>query len=797
MREKKKINQQWLFHYGEIGMPKKTAKKAHALGGLTAPLKEEKGESVAYGAGGEHFLKLIAQGDEIQGLKNLAGTDLDSGIDQNWQTITIPHDWKISQSYKQAPELLMSGSKEDGVGYYRKTFSLNDELMNQKRVILHFDGVMRSADVWLNGAYLGQNTSGYTSFSYDISEVARYGNEGVNVLLVRVDTTTGAEGWWYEGAGIYRDVWLEFVPLIAFDRENAYVYTQELQETQAVMGAEVCIENYSQKIVEVSPVIRINEQLITLGKQTLQPFEKRILKETFIFPAPIPWSPENPHLYEAVFQMETDECRKSFGIRTFAYDSQGFYLNGNLYELRGVCEHQDFAGVGVALNQDIVDYKIKTMKEMGVNAWRSAHHFASEELMEACDRFGILLMNENRLLESTPWRIADLEKMVRKSRMHASIAFWSVANEEVIGNTNLGSRIAHKLVRCIKQNNYECLVVSAELLNPDGIVNESYLANYDVLGVNYPEADAMGPGAIKIKEQYPELAIMSTESASYFSTRGIYKDNEENCQCSNFGSLFSMILPGKRQPGDPGAGGTATPEKVLNYLTKHQYMGGVFLWTAFDYYGEPSPFGWPAISSQFGIADLCGFPKDYYYYYQANWKKEPVLHILPHWNEEGLEINTDGMIAVRVFSNADEVEIFVNGISFGKKIVVSCIANWEIPYQAGELKAVAYDGNQLITEAKHQTSSTIHAIRSKRIFEGKEYSLFALEAVDDHQRFVPTANNQVTISVENGEIVGLANGNPTNQAAYSLDRVRLFQGKALAIVRTSEASVQIKGIIQK
>ena len=318
-----------------------------------------------------------------------------------------------------------------------------------------------------------------------------------------------------------------------------------------------------------------------------------------------------------------------------------------------------------------------------------------------------------------------------------------------------------------------------------------------MLGVNYPEADAMGPGAIKIKEQYPELAIMSTESASYFSTRGIYKDNEENCQCSNLGSLFSMILPGKRQPGDPGAGGTATPEKVLNYLTKHQYMGGVFLWTAFDYYGEPSPFGWPAISSQFGIADLCGFPKDYYYYYQANWKKEPVLHILPHWNEEGLEINTDRMIAVRVFSNADEVEIFVNGISFGKKIIIGCIANWEIPYQAGELKAVAYDGNQLITEAKHQTSSTIHAIRSKRIFEGKEYSLFALEAVDDHQRFVPTANNQVTISVENGEIVGLANGNPTNQAAYSLDHVRLFQGKALAIVRTSEASVQIKGIIQK
>lgn len=796
MREKKKINQHWQFHYGEVGIPKRTAKKAHALGGLTAPLAGETGAAVTYGAGGEHFLKLIAQGDILQGLKNLAGTDFTSGLDENWQTITLPHDWKVRQPFKQDPELLMSGSKEEGIGYYRKTFQLASSLLNTSRVVLHFEGVMRSAEVWLNGAYLGKNDSGYTSFSFNVTEMAKYGEEGTNVLLVRVDTTTGPEGWWYEGAGIYRDVWVEYLPLVSFDYDSVYIYTKEIQEKQALLGAELLVENESADTVTVSPVIKINDQVIQLGIQTLAPYEKRLLKETFQLPEPSLWTPENPHLYEAVFQMETDECRKSFGIRTFHYDTAGFYLNGKTYELRGVCEHQDFAGVGVALNQDIVDYKIKTMKEMGVNAWRSAHHFASEELLTACDRFGILLMNENRLLESTPWRIADLEKMVKKSRMHASLAFWSVANEEVIGNTTMGSRIAKKLVHCIKSNNYESLVVSAELLNPAGLVNEEYLANYDVLGVNYPEADVMGPGATKIKEKHPDLPMMSTESASYFSTRGVYKDDEEKCQCSNFGSLFSMVLPGKRRPEDPGAGGTAKPEKVMRYLAEHQYMGGVFLWTAFDYYGEPSPFSWPAISSQFGIADLCGFPKDYYYYYQAFWRKEPVLHVMPHWNRQGLERTADEQVAIRVFSNVSEVEIFVNGKSYGRKPVKDCRADWEVSYEEGTLTAIAYEQDERISEVSRETSGTIQAVRCERIFAGKEYSLYQLEGIDEQQRVVPTADNNLSICVENGEVVGLANGDPINQAAYSLESIRLFQGKALAIVRSGEKDSQIRAILQ-
>lgn len=211
---------------------------------------------MTYGAGGEHFLKLIAQGDILQGLKNLAGTDFTSGLDENWQTITLPHDWKVRQPFKQDPELLMSGSKEEGIGYYRKTFQLASSLLNTSRVVLHFEGVMRSAEVWLNGAYLGKNDSGYTSFSFNVTEMAKYGEEGTNVLLVRVDTTTGPEGWWYEGAGIYRDVWVEYLPLVSFDYDSVYIYTKEIQEKQALLGAELLVENESADTVTVSPVIK-------------------------------------------------------------------------------------------------------------------------------------------------------------------------------------------------------------------------------------------------------------------------------------------------------------------------------------------------------------------------------------------------------------------------------------------------------------------------------------------------------------------------------------------------------------
>lgn len=783
MTKKELLNKNWLFHYGELErQPLKTTKKAVSLGGPTAPLANENGSRLPISAGGNHFLKLIAQGNAEQGLLNLAGTDLTDKLSDNWEEIDLPHDWNRKVPYVNQPEKLMSGSKPDAVGYYRKTFKLSASELNKTKTILHFDGVMRMADVWFNGVYLGHNNSGYNSFSFDITEMARYGEEGDNVILVRADTTTGAEGWWYEGAGIYRSVWLEHRPLVSIVSDDCYIYTKSLDNGNAILGIELSVKNDTDKSQTIAPTVSLDgKKVAQFNEIEISSYQKYNFEKTIEISNPKLWTPENPYCYSANFEIKTDKIQKKFGIHTFAYTTDGFFLNGQSYQLHGICEHQDFVGVGTAMNQDIVNYKVKVMKDMGVNAWRSTHHFASEELLNACDRLGIILINENRLLESSPWRVNDLRQMVLRDRMHPSIGFWSISNEELIGNTPLGSRIAQKLTRTIKQYDYEHLIIGAELLTPEGIIDENYVKNLDVLGVNYPEAGVMGSGAKLIHKKYPKLPMMSTENASYFSTRGIYKDNEEKKQCNNFGSYFSMVLPGVRKPGDPGVGGTAHPETVMSYLKDNPYMGGVFLWTGFDYYGEPSPFNWPAISSQFGIADLCGFPKDYYYYYQAHWTKKPMIHVMPSWNKDQLNLDKQGQVEIRTFSNTEKVELFVNDHSYGKKDLVDCTANWTIPYESGELKVVGYQKDEIVAQDSRFSNSKTKQVLAQKVYEGETTTLVALKAIDENGKFVENANETVNLDVSEGKIVGIGNGNPIDQNMDN-EKVSLFNGLALVIV---------------
>ncbi|MEE6716682.1 glycoside hydrolase family 2 TIM barrel-domain containing protein [Schleiferilactobacillus harbinensis] len=784
MRERIMLNDDWIFHYGELQKPNITVKKANGLGGMTAPLPEE-GDRLPISAGGDHFLKLIAQGNTQTGLHNLAGTDLANSLPGKWQTVTLPHDWKAELPYVDDPALLMSGSKEDGIGYYRRTFALPQSASAQ-RTILHFGGIMRMADIWLNGAFLGHNTSGYTEIDFDISEIAHFGDTR-NVLLVRVDTTTGAEGWWYEGAGIYREAWLEVTPVLHIDADEAYVYTQSLQDTTAQVGIAVAITNDGDTAQTVSPVVTIGNDAVTFTEQLIAAGETAAFRASRLLTNVIPWTPENPHMLDVAFSTGTDHIVKQLGIHTFAYTDQGFFLNGQHYRLNGVCEHQDFAGVGTALSQDIVDYKVHLLKQMGVNAWRSAHHFASEELLNACDRYGILLINENRILEATPWRLTDLKKMVKRQRMHPSIAFWSLANEELTGNTSYGARNLKRLVKIVKQLDHESLTVSAELLNPAGTVNEDYLKNVDVLGVNYPEAGVMGDGALNIRRSYPQQPIMSTENGSYFETRGSYRDNAAKCQANTMGSQYSMVLPGKRTPGEPGVGGTATPEQALAFAKAHPEFGGVFLWTAFDYSGEPSPFGWPGIGSQFGLLDTCGFPKGYYYFFQAAWTTTPMVHVMPHWNQKGLDIAEDGTVSVRTFSNGDMVELFINGHSAGRQPVEDYRCDWRVVYAPGVLKAVAYRNGKIIAEDQQETAGGSATLRVSSHFAGKNQTLYQIQALDDQSRSVPLANDQIQIQAVNGNVIGLGNGDPADTSPASLETIHLFNGQALVIATRGSA----------
>ncbi len=783
MNESISLNYNWKFHFGEIQKPKLLAKKSYAFGGLTAPLENETGNILPIGPGGNHFLNLISNGDPDKGLQNLAGTDFIKSLDKTWQSINIPDDWKRREPYRNDPNTLMTGSKLDGIAYYRKTFKLSTTSPEDKEYLLHFDGIMGSSDIWVNGCYLGHNDSGYVDIDFDISPIIRFAADGENVILVRNDTTTGSEGWWYEGAGIYKNVWIEVRDLIHLESNEFYFRTVETNEQNAKMKVSFAVKNDLNHPVSVTPKLKINQLIqIDFETVTIQSHSVKQFNKIFKIKSPKLWSPEHPNLYQARLEIEGDFLEQTFGIKTVSYDVNGFHLNGKPYLLKGVCEHQDFGGVGVALNQDIIDFKVKRLKEMGANALRSTHHLASEELLNACDRLGIILIDENRLLEATPWRLRNLTKMVKKSRSHVSIAFWSIANEEIVGNTEYGCRSVKKITEIIRNLSPDTLLISAELLNPEGKVNDDYIKYFDILGVNYPEAGVMGEGAELIHQSHPNLPMMCTENASYFSTRGIYKDDAENCHTNNFGSLYSMVLPGKRKPGDPGVGGTARPETVMSYLHEHRYMGGVFLWTAFDYYGEPSPFGWPGISSQFGIMDLGGLPKDYFYYYQAQWQNQPVLHLMPSWNKTDLTIEND-LTKVRVFSNLDEVELFINHKSLGKKAVKNYECNWQVEYEPGELLAKGYVNDKVVLEDKKETSGKISKVNTNILYRGKNYTLFELKAIDEQNNFVPDDNSSLQIKVDNGQIIGLTNGNPSDISEYSLSKIKLFSGKTVVIVK--------------
>lgn len=790
LRKKRNFNQGWQFYLGEVGPIKKTVTKAGSIGGFTATLKDEK--KVEVGPGGEHFLKLIAQGDQEKGLQILAGTVLDAQLDENWQDVTLPHDWKATLPYVNRPELLMAGSKVDGVGYYRKAFEWTEEYQENQRIFLHFDGLMRMSDVWLNGCYLGQHISGYSAFELDITDFLKYQNEGENVLLVRLDTTTGSEGWWYDGAGIYRDVWVIHRPKLQISDQESYLSTLEIAENQAKIAYQLGVDNQEQLPQDCTVRLYFGNQEVACHPVCLASFEQRMIKGEFIYANPQLWSVSNPFLYDIKITLSVGEkvldcVAFRYGIRTIAYLQDGFYLNHEHLELRGVCEHQDFGGIGVALPKDLLRYKLQRMKEMGVNAYRSSHHFASPDLLDLCDELGMIVMNENRLLETSEWRVKDLVQEITTTRNHPSLCFWSLGNEEVIGSTRLARRMVQNLIPRLKQLTKSALFVSAELLNPEGKMDLAYLEAFDVIGINYPESAVMGDSLKNMQQRYPQLKFMSTESASYFSTRGIYRDDATKAQCSNLGSAYSMIFPGERPLGEPGRGGTSTPENTLDFLAKHPELGGVFLWTAFDYCGEPSPFTYPAVSSQFGICDLAGIPKDYYYYYQAHWTTNPVLHIASHWNQEGLTIEEDHCVEIRVFTNCQTAQLWVNDQYYEAKSVVDGIVSWRVPFKEGEIKVIGHTkDNQTVVDRRFTHLYSLASVARKIIFESSKYRLIQLVALDENNKEMHHYFGEIPADILK-EIPGkVISGNPYFEQKNGMDSTQFFAGSCVILQRVTE-----------
>ncbi len=687
--------------------------------------------------------------------------------DRAWRKLDLPHDWAVEQpfsstaSFSHGFKAIGRNFPEASVGWYRKNFSIPQSDLG-KRISIIFDGVFRNSMVWVNGHYLGTEQSGYNSFQYDITDVLNYG--GNNVISVRVDATM-EEGWFYEGAGIYRHVWLNKTLPVHVENNGVFV-TSAIKEKDAVVTAKTAIINEGKESTYVDVVQAIVDaagKTVAQNKVTnvwLAPFERKEINTILSVALAKRWSLETPYLYKlntsisaASMQFDSrdipeyDKVETSFGIRTIKFDAkEGFFLNGKAVKLKGTNNHQDHAGVGTAMPDELIYWRIKQLKEMGCNAYRCSHNPPAPELLDACDKLGLLVLDENRLMRSTADGLNDFKKMIVRDRNHPSIIAWSVGNEEwAIENNITGERIANTLQNFAK---------SLDSTRPttagiSGGFNSGISSVLEVMGYNY-----LGNGDIDAHhKRHPHQPAMGTEEGSTFATRGIYATDDQKHYRAAYdqkprASFYSI-------------------EEGWKFYASRPWLAGIFLWTGFDYRGEPTPYQWPSVTSYFGMMDLCGFAKDNVYYLKSWWTNEPTLHILPHWNFAKDSIGKP--IDVWVYSNCDEVELLLNKKTLGrKKMELYSHLEWKVNYSPGTLEAVGYkQGNKILSDIVQTTGDALSlkltAHKSTLTANNTDLAVITVESLDKNNLHVPDANNEISFSIEGpAKIIGVGNGNPTS-----------------------------------
>ena len=699
--------------------------------------------------------------------------------DSDWQAIDLPHDWAVALPFEQGKFLPERGAKPVGrdypgtsIGWYRREFSLWPGDAG-KRITLLFDGVFRHAMVLVNGIYMGQTESGYPPYSFDVTDVVK--TDGPNTLLVRVDATLG-EGWFYEGAGIYRHVWLMKTGPVYLGEWSAVVRTA-MEGPSARLALECEAVNRTDADAMCGFAVKVLDAegaVVASGaspKRKVAPGETATLETTALLKDAKLWSVEEPNLYRAVFSLlqdgtAADDDTVTFGVRTIRFDAdQGFFLNGNPVKIKGTCNHQDHAGVGLALPDRLQYFRLERLKEMGSNACRTSHNPPTPEFLEACDAVGMMAMVETRMMASCPEGLSQLSKMVRRFRNHPSVVIWSLGNEEPLQGTPTGRNMVstmHNLAKKLDPTR-PCTVA---MNNSWG---EGISAVLDVQGCNY--------NLSKIDDfhrKFPKQPMIGTETASTVSTRGIY----QNDPMRGYVSAYDVNSP-------PWA---ERAEEWWSFYADRPFLSGGFVWTGFDYRGEPTPYGWPCISSHFGVIDTCGFPKDMYYYYQTWWSGKPVLHLFPHWNWRGREGQE---IDVWCYSNLDSVELLLNGKSLGTQTVKknSHVA-WKVPYKEGVIEARARkDGQVVMTEKRETTGKAaalmLHPDRAKIAADGRDVSVVRVEVVDAQGRIVPTADNLVEFAIEGpGRVIGVGNGDPSCHEPDKASKRSAFNGLCVAIVQS-------------
>lgn len=723
------------------------------------------------------------------------GTAIDPKFnDKDWRSIDLPHDWAVELPFEDSPnfDVMAHGYKpvgglypQNSVGWYRKSFLINSPDSGQ-RFAIQFDGIFRDAMVWVNGFYLGTNKSGYIGVNYDITDYINFGKD--NVVVVRVDATQ-YEGWFYEGAGIYRHVWLQQYNNLHVAQNGVFVHTN-VKGNSATINVETTIDN--QTLVPASGTIQtlvLDRNGRKIAQSAEQPLslalnEKRTANQQLSIKSPRLWTLDDPYQYRVISILKSgnsvlDRVTTKFGVRTVVINAaNGLFLNGKNIKIKGVNCHQDHAGVGSALPDYLQYYRIKLLKQLGVNAYRTSHNAPTPELLEACDSLGMLVLDETRLLNSSPEYMDQFERLILRDRSHPSVFMWSIGNEEgLVQLTSVGKRLALSSMAKLKElDPTRTCTYAADVANEFAGINEVI----PVRGFNY-RVQGLKPYHI----DHPNQPIIGTEMGSTVTTRGIYAKD---------------TIIGYVPDQDITAPWWASKaEEWWPVAAENPWMMGGFVWTGLDYRGEPTPYKWPNINSHFGIMDVCGFPKNIYYYYQSWWTDNDVLHISPHWNWKGKEGQP---INVWVNTNADNVELFLNGKSQGKKDMPrNSHLEWNVPYEKGTLEAVAIKKGRKITAKVETTDVPFELVltpyKTTLFADGKDATVINVSAIDKQGREVPDTQNLVTFSLKGeAKIIGVGNGNPSShepdKCADGNWQRKLFNGKCQLILQSGYTKDIIK-----
>jgi len=744
--------------------------------------------------------------------------------DSSWSEVRVPHDWAIEGPFDPNINPHTGALPYFGAGWYRKTFAL-PEGARGRYFTIEFDGAMSNSRVWLNGQELGGRPYGYIGFTLDLTPHLQFGS-GANVIAVRL-TPEDRSSRWYPGAGIYRNVWLHATGPLHVGHWGTYVTTPEVNANRARVAVKTDLLNRSGREARVTlrntvldsankPVRRTNSQAtIPEGGSLTVSSDLDITNSQR-------WDIDRPYLYTLVSELLAgghlvDRYLTPFGIRTIVFDKdKGFLLNERHLKLHGVCNHHDLGALGTAVNRRAIERQLQILKEAGVNAIRTSHNPPAPELLEYCDRMGLLVMDEAFDMWRIPklvngyskyfgeWSERDVRDMVRRDRNHPSIILWSIGNEVPEQVRPDGWKEAKRLVEFFHQEDPTRPTTSA-FNNPIGAIANQLAAQVDVPGINY------APWFYEqVQKTHPGWVICGSETASCVSSRGVYHLPLEKYEKHPSLEITSYDIIAPRW--------AYAPDIEFGYQDKLPNVLGEFVWTGFDYLGEPTPYfgyepgadnshDWPARSSYFGMVDLSGFPKDRYYLYQSVWSMKPMVHILPHWNWEGREGQA---VPVMCYSNGDEVELLLNGRSLGRKKrfsepvelpVGSNVSRdgkfmskyrlmWQAPFQAGTLLAIAYREGKPI--ARHEVRTAGAPSRVKLIpdrdsiqADGDDLSFITVRIEDKNGILCPAADHLVQFEVTGvGVIAGVDNGNPATVEPFRGNSRKAFNGLALLIVRS-------------